>query len=181
MPPRRTRGGVRRLIPDALELVTDDHAKIEQLFARFERLGRGSIDVKRVLVREIVRELSIHSAIEEGILYRAFGDAFPEEEETVAGHLEEHRETARILAVLDGNDPAQRGYDALVSGLISSVRRHVAEEEATMLPMLRDALPAARLAGLGREMEKAKRTAPTRPPARLPDVDRLAMTRASRR
>src|SRR3954465_632208 len=54
---------------DAIALLKDDHRKVEELFAEFEKAsGEGR---KERLAQEICLELSVHSAIEEEIFYPA--------------------------------------------------------------------------------------------------------------
>jgi hemerythrin superfamily protein len=53
---------------DAISLLTEDHRTVEQLFADYERGLRGP-DAKRQAVDQIVRELSVHVAIEEAYFY----------------------------------------------------------------------------------------------------------------
>ena len=51
---------------DAIELLTTDHRAVESLFADFESdPGEG----RARILADIIRELSIHSAIEEAYLY----------------------------------------------------------------------------------------------------------------
>jgi hypothetical protein len=52
---------------DAISLLTEDHRTVEQLFADDECGLRGP-EAKRQAVDQIVRELSVHVAIEEAYL-----------------------------------------------------------------------------------------------------------------
>src|SRR6187401_3790577 len=54
---------------DAIALLKQDHRKVEDLFAEFEKAsGDGR---KQTLAEEICLELSVHAAIEEEIFYPA--------------------------------------------------------------------------------------------------------------
>ena len=54
---------------DAVALLKDDHRKVEELFAAFEKAsGDGR---KEKLARQICLELSVHARIEEEIFYPA--------------------------------------------------------------------------------------------------------------
>ena len=61
--------------PDAIQLLTADHAEVEQMFQQVESLPDG--ESRSSLVAEVVRELSVHAAIEEQVLYPAMRKALP--------------------------------------------------------------------------------------------------------
>ncbi|HEY3238091.1 MAG TPA: hemerythrin domain-containing protein [Acidimicrobiia bacterium] len=48
-----------------------DHRTVEDRFERFEKFGDRAKKSKQDVVERIVKELSIHSAIEEAVLYPA--------------------------------------------------------------------------------------------------------------
>ena len=62
--------------PNAIELLTTDHAAVEQMFRQIESLPEG--DARSELVAGVVRELSVHAAIEEQVLYPAMRKALPD-------------------------------------------------------------------------------------------------------
>jgi hypothetical protein len=82
--------------------------------------------------------------------------------------LEEHLIVKWELAALADLDPSDERYDAKVTVLIENVRHHVKEEESEFFPKLRNAL-RSELLELGEALERAKKTAPTRPHPMLPD------------
>src|SRR5918993_331571 len=53
---------------DAISLLTEDHRTVEQLFADYER-GLQGPEAKRQVVDQLIRELSVHAAIEEAYFY----------------------------------------------------------------------------------------------------------------
>jgi hemerythrin superfamily protein len=53
---------------DAISLLTADHRTVEQLFADYER-GLQGPEAKRQVVDQLIRELSVHAAIEEAYFY----------------------------------------------------------------------------------------------------------------
>jgi hemerythrin superfamily protein len=111
----------------------------------------------------MIRELSIHAAIEEQVLYPTVRSDLPDGSSMADEALEEHRQAKDDLRRIDRMDPASPGYESAVNELIRDVRHHVEEEETEMFPKLRSALQPRRLAELGSKMQQAKRTAPTRP------------------
>ncbi len=153
---------------NAIQLIQSDHAAVEQLFRRFER-SRGAGGELRRIVRALVKELSIHAAIEEQLLYPALRrrrDGSPPE---VLEALEEHHLVKLTLRELEGMRPSDARYRAKVAVLAENVRQHVREEERNLLPQLRRRMDPEELRALGNAMALLKKTAPTRPHPASPD------------
>jgi len=152
-------------------MVKKDHRTVEQLFKRFERAARSEKDGEmRRCAREIVKELSVHAAIEEQILYPALRRAQPKGEDDVLEALEEHHLVKLTLAELDKMGPKDERFEAKVTVLMENVRHHVKEEEQELLPRIQKALDARARKELGDLMAKAKKAAPTRPHPGAPDT-----------
>ena len=66
-------------------------------------------------------------------------------------------------------DPSHERFTPKVTVLMESVRHHVEEEEQEMFPEVRKGMGRKALQELGAEMEKAKKTAPTKPHPKAPD------------
>ncbi len=113
------------LCMDAITLLKSDHKAVEQLFRRFEKAGERATASKRQIVDRIVRELSIHAAIEEQAFYPVLREVLPEVEDEIFEGLEEHHVVKWTLSELDGMDPQAERFDAKVTVLMESVRRHV--------------------------------------------------------
>jgi hemerythrin superfamily protein len=160
----------RRQQPDAIQLLTDDHQKVEELFVRFEKAGSGAHKRRQDLVRRISEALSVHASIEEEIFYPAARSSVPDAGDEVLEALEEHHLVKVTLAELAVMDPAHERYGAKVTVLIESVRHHVEEEEGELFPAVRKALDPTRLREIGAALAAAKRTAPTRPHPEAPDT-----------
>jgi hemerythrin superfamily protein len=148
---------------NGIDLIKQDHRTVKQLFQRFESTEPGQTDRRRELVEVVIRELSIHAAIEETVLYPEISEAVPGGKELVEEGLEEHQDAKEALNELDGMDPEDQAFEAKVRSLIGDVRHHVEEEENEILPKLDAALSEERLQDLGTRLEKAKAGAPTRP------------------
>lgn len=154
---------------DAITLLKNDHKTVESLFKQFEKAGDRAVRSKRDTVERIVKELSVHAAIEEQLFYPAIRAAVPDTETTILESLEEHHVVKWTLSELDGMDPEHERFDAKVMVLIEGVRHHVEDEEKELFPKVREALGRSFLGELGETMEQAKRTAPTRPHPKAPD------------
>jgi hemerythrin superfamily protein len=158
-------------MPDAITSLRDDHKRVEKLFKEFEKLQKAeaSADKRRGVVDEIVRELSVHAAVEEQVFYPAVRKSVQEADDVVLEGLEEHHIVKWTLSELDGMTGEEERYDAKVTVLIESVRHHVEEEEGEMFPKVREELGRKALVELYETMEAARKGAPTKPHPKLPD------------
>lgn len=155
---------------DAITLLRADHKTVQQLFKRFEQAGDNAHVEKRQIVDRIIEELSIHAAIEEQVFYPVARATVPGVEDIALESLEEHHIVKWVLSELVDLDPAAERFDAKVTVLIENVRHHVEEEETDFFPKVRNGLSRGALADLGRALEDAKKSAPTHPHPRAPDV-----------
>ena len=152
---------------DALSVLRKDHQSIDQLFRRFER-SRGSAERRRIAAR-IVRELSVHAAIEEELFYPALRRRADGAADRVLVALEEHHLAKLELAELEGLDGSDERFAAKVGVLADNVRHHVQEEERELFALARRTLSSEELALLGDALVRARETAPTRPHPSAPD------------
>ena len=163
---------------DAIALLTRDHREVEQLFKQFDKLTGRATKSKKNIVMKLIRELAVHSAVEEMLFYpavrtsglRADSRAGEAAAETILESLEEHHVVKWTLSELEKLDPDDDRFDPKVKVLMESVRRHVQEEEGDLFPKARKLLGQEMLDELGSRMEKAKKLAPTRPHPRAPDM-----------
>jgi hemerythrin superfamily protein len=157
---------------DAITLLKNDHKTVEDLFKRFEKLGPRAVKSKEDVVARIIRELSIHAAIEEMLFYPAIRQAVDDGndiDDMVLESLEEHHIVKWVLSELDGMSAENERFDAKVTVLMENVRHHVEEEEGDLFPKVQKLLGKQRLAELGDAMAKAKKSVPTHPHPRSPD------------
>ena len=155
---------------DAITLLKQDHKTVNGLFRQFEKLGDKATTSKGKVVAEIVKELSIHAAIEENVFYPAVKGISDDLRDDVLEALEEHHIVKWLCSELDGMDPTAERFDAKVTVLIENVRHHVEEEEGDYFPKVRDELGRKALGELGDAMEAAKAVAPTHPHPKAPDT-----------
>jgi hemerythrin superfamily protein len=150
-------------------LLKQDHKTVNALFKRFEKLGDGAASTKREVADQIVRELSVHAAIEELVFYPAVKGISDDLKNYVLESLEEHHVVKWLCSEIDGMSPENERFDAKVTVLIENVRHHVEEEEEEFFPKVREELGRKTLAELGDLLAEAKKTAPTRPHPKAPD------------
>ncbi|MBO0746866.1 MAG: hemerythrin domain-containing protein [Acidimicrobiaceae bacterium] len=151
---------------DAVELLKHDHRMVEQLFRDYD--AAHSEDQRRGVVEILVRELSKHAALEELSVYplakQQLGSGVD-----VDRQLDEHMAVKKTLASLDSLPVGSREERPLVDELEAELHQHIELEESQFLPALERALNPDFLAELGKEIELAKRAAPTRPHPGAPD------------
>lgn len=147
---------------DAIDLLMADHREVDDLFAKVQSGTAG-----RDVVEKIVRELSIHDAIERELLYPYVREKIPSEGEGLAEHsLDEHERVARLLADIEAAADSERA--SILHELIPDVRSHVAEEEGQVFPKLRQVTTVSERSELGERLENAKKRAPTHPHPHAP-------------
>jgi hemerythrin superfamily protein len=152
---------------DAVELLEHDHRMVEQLFRDYQ--SAASDQQKRGVVEILIRELSKHAALEELAVYPLAAKLLPEGAASVSEHLSEHMAVKKTLLALDKLGAGADDEVGLVAELQRDVSHHVQEEEGEFFPALRRVTDQQALDDLGRQLDAAKRTAPTRPHPNAPD------------
>ena len=113
---------------DAVALLKADHDEVQQLFKDFEKAsGDGR---KEKLARQICRELTIHSMIEEEIFYPAC-EGKVDEELLKEGYVE-HDAAKLLIAEIEAGEPSDEFYDSKVKVLSEEIDHHIQEEEKRM-------------------------------------------------
>jgi hemerythrin superfamily protein len=123
---------------DAIAVLMEDHAAVENLFGAFERAEDNDLDAKGTLVRRACELLAVHAMIEEEILYPTAREFLADEEKTdVDEALVEHFLVKTFVEKFDSLRPSDDGFDATFKVLTENVRHHVEEEEGEFFPELR--------------------------------------------
>ncbi len=113
---------------DAIALLKQDHRKVEDLFAQFEKAsGDGR---KQTLAEEICLELSVHATIEEEIFYPACEGKV--EDDLLKEAYVEHDGAKLLIAEILAGEPSDEFYDSKVKVLQEQIEHHVGEEEKRM-------------------------------------------------
>ena len=111
---------------DAIALLKEDHRKVEDLFASFEKASGDSRRQK--LAEEICLELSVHAQIEEEIFYPAC-EGKVDEDLLKESYVEHDGAKVLIAEIIGGGPKADEYYDAKVKVLQEEIEHHVEEEE----------------------------------------------------
>src|SRR5262245_51879690 len=153
---------------DAIDMLTDDHNKVRELFGKFNggsgvtgivrrTIGNVSPQEKRRAREQVCKELEVHTLIEETVFYpavRALGDR--ELEDQVREALEEHAKVKQEVARLRDARGEDDEIDEQMSQLQSDVEHHASEEEREMFPRLEQLMPEEEREELSRRMQELK-------------------------
>jgi hemerythrin-like domain-containing protein len=148
---------------DAIVLLKNDHKEIRRLFREFEQAGDGATKTKGRLVDRIIELLTVHTYLENEVMYPRVRELLPDLEDDVLESYEEHHVADVLVMELFGMKPDAERFDAKTTVLIENVRHHIEEEEEEWFPKVRDGLGRKTLQEIGAEMEKARKKAPKKP------------------
>jgi hemerythrin superfamily protein len=144
---------------EATALLKKDHAKVKDLFKKFEAAGDRATQSKQRLFQEIKAELDAHAAVEEKIFYPAVQKLRSKEvQDLVLEAIEEHKVVKTLLKQIAELTPDDETFDAKMTVLQESVEHHADEEEKEMFPQAKEHLSEERRLELGAEMESRKET-----------------------
>src|SRR5262245_15543087 len=161
-------------MPDAIEMLQEDHRKVKKLFEEFEHAQEDQ--VKERIVETTVQELEIHAALEEEIFYPA-AEEQTGEKESIDEAREEHHVVKLLIGELKKMSADDERYDAKYTVLAENVKHHIEEEESELFPKLEGKLDAEEL---GAQMETRKKQLQQRPQKRSAKAKGRTRTRKSR-
>lgn len=148
---------------DAIVLLKNDHKEILRTFREFEKAGENAEKRKGELVDKIIELLTVHTYIENEVMYPRVRELLPDLEDDVLESYEEHHVADVLVVELAAMKPSNERFDAKTTVLIENVRHHIEEEEDEWFPQVREGLGRKALQEIGAEMEKAREKAPRRP------------------
>jgi hemerythrin-like domain-containing protein len=125
-----SRASARSGKSDALKMLKEDHARVKELFDRFEKSNGSS---KERIARTICDELKVHAQLEEDLFYPAIREAIDDEELVNEAEVE-HGSAKDLIAQIEEASPSDDRFDALVKVLGEYIKHHVKEEEGEIFP-----------------------------------------------
>ena len=149
----RSKGAAPRALPIALELLSSDHRKVEELFRQFDGMKEEEDDSRVAIAQRICAELTVHAQVEEDLFYPWLRENL-DDTEMVAEALVEHATAKQLIAEILPVDAADEAYDAKVKVLSEYIKHHVKEEEEEIFPEV--ANETEELDELGQEMHARK-------------------------
>ena len=148
---------------DAIVLLKDEHKQIRQVFREFEKAGPDAFVAKGRLVDRMIELLTIHTYLENEIMYPRVRELLPEVEDDVLESYEEHHVADVLVLELSAMKPDAERFTAKTTVLIENVEHHMEEEEQEWFPKVREGLGRKQLQEIGAEMAERRSRAPRRP------------------
>jgi hemerythrin-like domain-containing protein len=118
---------------EAINMLKEDHDRVEKAFKEFEKLDREDTETVRQLVATVCEELKIHTTLEEEIFYPAVREAIDDEDLMNEASVE-HETAKMLIEQLENMQPDDPNYHATFTVLGEYVMHHVEEEEKEMFP-----------------------------------------------
>jgi hemerythrin-like domain-containing protein len=118
---------------EAINMLKEDHERVEKAFKEFEKLDREDTETVRQLVATVCEELKIHTTLEEEIFYPAVREAIDDEDLMNEASVE-HETAKMLIEQLENMQPDDPNYHATFTVLGEYVMHHVEEEEKEMFP-----------------------------------------------
>ena len=148
---------------DAIVLLKADHKEVKALFSKFEQAGDRAVKAKGQLVDRIIELLTVHTYLENELIYPEVRRLLPDLEDDVLESYEEHHVADVLCMELAAMSPDAERFVAKTTVLIENVTHHIAEEEQEWFPKVRAGLGRKQLADLGARMLELKKNAPRSP------------------
>jgi iron-sulfur cluster repair protein YtfE (RIC family) len=148
---------------DAIVLLKADHKEIRKVFSDFEKAGENAHAAKGKLVNKMIELLTVHTYIENEVMYPRVRALLPELEDDVLESYEEHHVADLLVVELAALKPTAERFTAKTTVLVENVRHHMDEEEQDWFPQVRAGLGRATLQQIGAEMVEARKKAPRKP------------------
>jgi len=148
---------------DAIVILREDHKEIKKLFREFKGAGENAQVTKGRLVTRILELLTVHTYLENEVVYPRVIELVPDLKDDILESYEEHHVADVLCMELVSMTPEDERFTAKATVLIESVEHHIEEEETGWFPKLREAIGRTELREMGARMEELRPMAPTMP------------------
>lgn len=145
---------------NAIDLLKADHEKVKAILTQLSESTDRAVKKRTDLLDKLEMEISIHTQLEEQILYPAFKAAGGKDEaEMYYEAKEEHRTVdSLVLPDLKKTDPTTPEFAGRVKVVKELLEHHIEEEETEMFPQAKKILGKEKLDQLGEQMLDLKAT-----------------------
>lgn len=148
---------------DAITLLKDDHRTVKRLFRDFQDAGDHATVAKEKLATRIIEELTVHTYLENEVMYPEVRALLPALEQDILESYEEHHVVDVLCVELTAMKPDAERFDAKMTVLIENVTHHIKEEEQDWFPKVRAGLTRTQLRDIGAKMAELRASAPRSP------------------
>ncbi|MEQ7920409.1 hemerythrin domain-containing protein [Xanthomonas sp. WHRI 1810A] len=140
---------------NAIDLLTQDHVRVKDILSQLSESTDRALKKRVELLAKLEMEITIHTQLEEEILYPAFKEAGGKEQDVMYYEAkEEHRTVdALVLPDLKQTDPGTPEFSGRVKVVKELLEHHIEEEEEEMFPQALELLGKDKLDELGVQME----------------------------
>ncbi|HVE09959.1 MAG TPA: hemerythrin domain-containing protein [Paraburkholderia sp.] len=141
----------QRHAANAVEWLMHDHRTVEKLFDAYQKAGDDDLAAKGTLAQRACEALSVHTILEEEILYPAAQKALDKHALDVEEAYVEHFLVKTLISRFASMKPGDAGFDASFKVMSELVRHHIEEEESELFPALKKS--NADLVALGKALD----------------------------
>lgn len=143
---------------NAIDLLKADHERVKAILTQLSESTERGVKKRTELLSKLEMEISIHTRLEEEILYPAYKEAGGKEQDVMYYEAkEEHRTVdSLVLPDLKKTDPGTPEFSGRVKVVKELLEHHIEEEETEMFPQANKLLGKAKLNELGQRMEEMK-------------------------
>ena len=141
---------------DPFELLKEDHEKVKKLLEELDSTTERGVKTRQELFSKVQREMKVHEAIEEEILYPALKEHSKAKDIVLEGY-EEHDVVDRLMGELAALPVEDEAWGAKLSVMKENVEHHIEEEEDEMFSKAREVLDDDALSQLGDRMAARKK------------------------
>ena len=148
---------------DAIVLLKNDHQQLRKLFRDFLGAGENATATKGKIATRVIEELTVHTYLENEVMYPEVRKLIPELEGEILESYEEHHVADVLSMELYAMKADAERFDAKMRVLIENVAHHMDEEEQQWFPKVRKGLGRSQLQEIGARMVELRKTAPRSP------------------
>jgi hemerythrin-like domain-containing protein len=148
---------------DAIVLLKADHKEVKSVFKQFQQAGEDATAKKGDLVKKMIELLTVHTYLENELIYPEVRRQLPDLKDDVLESYEEHHVADVLCLELSTMSADHERFDAKTTVLIENVLHHIEEEEQEWFPQVRKGMSRKQLAELGERMLEMRKTAPRSP------------------
>ncbi|KPG76354.1 hemerythrin domain-containing protein [Pseudomonas libanensis] len=143
---------------NAIDLLKADHERVKTLLTQLSESTERGVKKRTDLLAKLEMEITLHTQLEEEILYPAFRKAGGKEQDIMYHEAKEEHRTVDTLVLPDlkQTDPSSTEFSGRVKVVKELLEHHIEEEETEMFPQAKKLLGKAVLDELGAEMEAMK-------------------------
>ena len=146
---------------DAIVILKNDHKNVKKLFRDFKQASTSR--EKKRISDKVVQELTVHTYLENEVMYPKIRSLMPKLEDDILESYEEHHVADVLCLELSEMDADDERLEPKFTVLAESVGHHIEEEEDSWFPKVRKELSRTQLAEIGEEMERMRPSAPKDP------------------